>query len=160
MNSLRIFFTIAAQEDLELRQGDLKTAFLTANLVETVYMNQPTAYERTGKEGQKLVAHLLMAIYGLKQSPLNPSSELFSSLDFHTIEADHCLYVGWKDGRRRMLIQYVDDFIVAGSKGDVPEVVGKTKDRFTIDDRENPEDGMMLGTKIKRNRAKRTILLT
>ena len=106
---------------------------------------------------------LTSLIYALKQFSLafyKHSSEFFPFLDFRAIEADHCLYVGMKDGRRRMLIQYVDNFIVAGSKEDVQEVMGKTKDRFIIDDLGNLEDVMMLGMKVKRDRAKRTISLT
>ena len=66
MNTLRIFFAIAATDDLDLLQGDFKTAFLTAPLVETVYMDQPEGYEMKGESGQKLVTHLLKALYGLK----------------------------------------------------------------------------------------------
>jgi hypothetical protein len=47
---LQTLLTIAADEDLELRQIDFKTAFLTANLVETVYMDQPTGYEQPDSE--------------------------------------------------------------------------------------------------------------
>jgi hypothetical protein len=50
MATLQTLLTIAADEDLELRQIDFKTAFLTANLVETVYMDQPTGYEQPDSE--------------------------------------------------------------------------------------------------------------
>jgi hypothetical protein len=69
MATLPTLLTIAADEDLELRQIDIKTAFLTANLVETVYMDQLTGYEQPGLGGKKLVAHhLFKAVYGLRQS--------------------------------------------------------------------------------------------
>ena len=70
LNSLRMVLAIAAHEDLDLIQGDFKTAFLTADLVETVYMDQPTGYEQKGTGGKRLVAHLLKALYGLRQAPL------------------------------------------------------------------------------------------
>ena len=164
LNSFRIFLAIAAREDLELRQGDFKTAFLTARLVETVYMDQPTGYETRGEGGKKLVAHLLKAIYGLKQSPLafaNHSRSFFTTIDLEVLEADTCLYVGWKDKKRRMLIQYVDDFAVAASsEKEVDEIMRLTKEAFTIDDRGDLSDGLMLGMEFKRDRSRRTITLS
>jgi len=87
---------------------------------------------------QKLVAHLLKALYGLKQASLAfylRSSKFFDTIDLHHIEADHCLYVGWKDGRRRLLVQYVDDFAIAGSKDDIEEIMEAIKEEFVIDER-------------------------
>ena len=163
MNTLRIFFAIAATEDLELLQGDFKTAFLTAPLVETVYMDQPEGYEMKGERGQKLVAHLLKALYGLKQASLAfylRSSRFFDTIDLHHIEADHCMYVGWKDGRRRLLVQYVDDFAIAGSKEDIEEIMEAIKEEFVIDERGQLDGGMMLGMEVKRDRVRKTITLT
>jgi hypothetical protein len=135
MATLRTLLTIAADEDLELRQIDFKTAFLTANLIETVYMDQPTGYEQPGLGGKKLVAHLLKAVYGLRQSPLafyDRSGDFFDTIELQAIEADSCLYVGWKDGRRRLLLQYVDDVVAAGEKADVDEMIEKIKGEFAI----------------------------
>lgn len=163
MATLRTLLTLAADEDLELRQIDFKTAFVTANLVETVYMDQPSGYEQPGLGGKKLVAHLLKAVYGLRQSPLafyDRSGTFFDSIELKAIEADSCLYVGWKDGRRRLLLQYVDDVVAAGGKGDVDEVIDKIRAEFVIDDRGNMEDGMLLGMEVKRDRCRRTIRLS
>ena len=163
LNTFRIFLTITAREDLELRQGDFKTAFLTANLVETVYMEQPKGYESRGEGGKMLVAHLLKALYGLKQSPLafyNHSKNFFTTIDFSIAEADHCLYVGWKNGKRRMLLQYVDDFAVATSTSEeAEEIMKEFRAKFEIDDRGDLSDGVMLGMEVKRDRVSRTITL-
>jgi hypothetical protein len=167
MATLRTLLTIAADEDLELRQIDFETAFLTAfltaNLVETVYMDQPTGYEQPGLGGKKLVAHLLKAVYGLRQSPLafyDRSGTFFDTIELQAIEADSCLFVGWKDGRRRLLLQYVDDVVAAGEKGDVDEMIDKIRAEFVIDDRGNMEEGMLLGMEVKRDRRRRTIRLS
>jgi hypothetical protein len=163
MATLRTLLTIAAYEDLELRQIDFKTTFLTANLVETVYMEQPTGYEQPGLGGKKLVAHLLKAVYGLRQSPLafyDRSGDFFDTIELKTIEADSCLYVGWKDGRRRLLLQYVDDVVAAGEKADVDGIIEKIKGEFVIDDRGNMDEGMLLGMEVKRDRTRQTIRLT
>lgn len=68
LNSLRIVLAIAAHENLDLIQGHFKTAFLTADFVETVYMEQPTGYEQKGPGGRSLVAHLIKALYGPRQT--------------------------------------------------------------------------------------------
>lgn len=161
--TLWTFLTIAAQDDLDLLQGDFKTAFLTASLVETVYMDQPTGYEQQGSGQRKLVAHLLKAIYGLKQASTafyDRASTFFATLGLHPTEADSCLFVGNISGRRLMLILYVDDFIIAGSKEDVTSIMTAIKSEFTIDDRGDLDSGMTLGIQVKRDRALRTITIT
>jgi hypothetical protein len=163
MATLRTLLTVAADEDLELRQIDFKTAFLTANLIETVYMDQPTGYEQPGLGGKKLVAHLLKAVYGLRQSPLafyDRSGDFFDTIELQAIEADSCLYVGWKDGRRRLLLQYVDDVVAAGEKADVDEMIEKIKGEFAIRRQGEHGGGMLLGMEVKRDRRRRTIRLS
>jgi hypothetical protein len=164
MVTLLTLLTLAADEDLELRQIHFKTAFLTANLVETVYMDQPTGYDQPGLGGKRLVAHFVKAVYGLRQSPLafyDRSGDFFDTIELRAIEADSCLYVGWKDGRRRLLLlQYVDDVVAAGEKADVDEMIEKIKGEFVIDDRGNMEEGMLRGMEVKRDRCRRTIRLS
>ena len=48
--SLRMIAALAAQNNLQLHQMDVKTAFLNGELKETVYMKQPGGYEEKGKE--------------------------------------------------------------------------------------------------------------
>ena len=45
---------------------DVKTTFLNENLVEDVYMSQPTGFEKVGKE--HIVCKLHKSIYFLKQA--------------------------------------------------------------------------------------------
>ena len=52
--------------DLELRQMDVKTAFLNGNLDEEVFMDQPERFVVEGKE--HMVCKLKKSIYGLKQA--------------------------------------------------------------------------------------------
>uniref|UniRef100_A0A2N9G262 CCHC-type domain-containing protein n=1 Tax=Fagus sylvatica TaxID=28930 RepID=A0A2N9G262_FAGSY len=54
-------------QDLELEQLDVKTAFLHGNLEEEIFMVQPEGFKQPGTEN--LVCRLKKSLYGLKQSP-------------------------------------------------------------------------------------------
>lgn len=62
-----MLLSLIVQEDLEMNQLEVKTAFLHGFLSETIYMKQPIGYV---KKGQEDLFYLLdKSIYGLKQSP-------------------------------------------------------------------------------------------
>ena len=49
-DSFRIIIALVAHYDLELRQMDVKTAFLNGDLEKNVYMAQPKGFVMEGKE--------------------------------------------------------------------------------------------------------------
>ena len=59
-DSLSIIMVIVIHFDLELHQMNVRTTFLNADLVEDVFMSQPTGFEEVGKENMvcKLQKHL------------------------------------------------------------------------------------------------------
>jgi hypothetical protein len=65
--SLRMLLATVAQEDLELRQLDVRTAFLQSELQEEVYVQPPPGLEQG--ESDRVVYRLKRALYGLKQAP-------------------------------------------------------------------------------------------
>ena len=65
-DSLRITMAIVVHFDLELHQMDVRTTFLNGDLVEDVYMSQPTGLEEVSKEN--MVCKLQKSICGLKQA--------------------------------------------------------------------------------------------
>ena len=65
-SSLRALLAVAAVEDLEVHQLDIKTAFLNGILEEEVYIEQPAGYKEGGPD---LGCHFHKALYGLKQAP-------------------------------------------------------------------------------------------
>jgi len=64
--SLRLVLALAALEDWEIQQMDVKSAFLNGVLDEEIYMEQPIGFITPGTETK--VCHLKRAIYGLKQA--------------------------------------------------------------------------------------------
>ncbi len=158
--SLRVLLSIAAREDLELRQLDVPQAFTQAPLEEDVYMDMPEGFEVDG-----MVCRLEKSLYGLKQSPRNwyllASSFIIDELKFHATASDPCVF--WRKsatGRMILLFLFVDDMQVAFDKHDEDEwseAHRALKDRFNITDL--GESKYMLGMKITRDRSSRTIKL-
>ena len=69
---------LAALEDWEVHQLDIKSAFLNGMLDEEIYMEQPQGFIFTGKETQ--VCRLKKAIYGLKQASRAWNSNIHAAL--------------------------------------------------------------------------------
>ncbi|PLW52334.1 hypothetical protein PCASD_00111 [Puccinia coronata f. sp. avenae] len=83
-SSLRLLLSHAIQDNLLIHQLDVKSAFLTCDLEEEVFMLPPPGY----RTGENLVLQLKKAIYGLKQASL-----------------------AWY---RRLTFSHVDDLIIVG----------------------------------------------
>lgn len=63
-DSIRVLMAIAAIEDLEIGQFDVRTAFLHGRLEEVIYMQIPDGVEI---KGDKKICKLNRPLYGLKQ---------------------------------------------------------------------------------------------
>ena len=61
MASIRTMLSIAASVDLEVKQLDVKTAFLHGDLEKEIYMQQPDGFIKKGKEN--LVCQLKKSLY-------------------------------------------------------------------------------------------------
>ena len=71
LSTVRIFMNIAAQNSWQIKQLDIKTAYLNANVDADVFMKQPEGFGEKGPNGEKLVCKLNKSLYGLKQSGRN-----------------------------------------------------------------------------------------
>jgi transposase InsO family protein len=78
--SMRIVFALAVHYRLCVKQIDFVTAFLNADLEETIYMHQPEGFEVRDNNGHKLVWRLKKALYGLKQAPRQWNDDIDSTL--------------------------------------------------------------------------------
>ncbi|EIW70982.1 hypothetical protein TREMEDRAFT_27045, partial [Tremella mesenterica DSM 1558] len=160
--SLRILLTIAATEDLEIRQADVEGAYLNGKLDVEIYMKYPKGIKpKPGCNTLKLIKSL----YGLKQSGRTWWIELgegLSHLGFSRIESDWGLYYrpeGKIEGKgAAILLAYVDDLVLARkSKEEAKEIFDGLGKRWIITDL--GEISTILGMKVTRNREEKTIWL-
>ena len=81
-DSLRLFLSVCAAENLCVYQADVKAAFLQAPLSEKIYMKPPPGYEQVDEHGEEYVMELSKAVYGLKQA----SASFWSALNEHVLD--------------------------------------------------------------------------
>jgi hypothetical protein len=113
--TMRMMMAIASHEDLELRQFDVRTAFLNGWLKEEVYLRVPAGLEwQLGTAGK--VLRLRRAIYGLRQASRAWNERLQGELarrGFAQSDADPSLWIDNGEGGAVLSLFYVDDGLVA-----------------------------------------------
>ncbi len=62
--SVRCILALAALQDMEIHQMDMKIAFINGKLKEEIYMEQPQGFMHQGSE--HLMCKLHKSLYGLK----------------------------------------------------------------------------------------------
>ena len=70
MVTLRFLLSFAVQQDITLKQLDVKTAYLNAEIDEEIFVQQLLGFEVL-KDGENLVCKLKKSLYGQKQSGRN-----------------------------------------------------------------------------------------
>jgi hypothetical protein len=108
IRNFRALIAIANYFDLELKQYDVPTAFLNAEIDRKLYAETPEAFRHTESE----VMLVLRALYGLKESPILWYNELrrqLVKLGLKPVEGFPCLYTN----RWLILFVYVDDIVMA-----------------------------------------------
>jgi hypothetical protein len=108
--TLRVLLAIAAKENLQLRQLDVKTAFLYGGLSEELYLK--LQIELGGK-----VWRLRRALYGLKQAAREWHTKLRATLvaeGFKSSDHDPCLFMKGSGKGRVLLLVHVDDCLIVG----------------------------------------------
>ena len=117
-SSLRILLSIATKLNYDLNQWDVCTAFLNADVQETIYMKQPEGF--TTPDGK--VCKLVKTLYGLKQSPYEWNKLLNSFFIEHgwlRCISDPCIYRKMSKTKHIMFTGvFVDDSIAGNSPAD------------------------------------------
>ena len=155
-DSIRVLLSIAAREDLEIIQTDVKTAFLHGDLNELIYVKQPEGFD----DGSSKVCLLKRPQYGIKQAPsqwFKKMREVLLSLSFTQSNTDPCVFhMGTKE---RLLIGiYVDDAIMLGrDKHRMEEVLHAIEKNFEITRKEIEK---FVGLEVSRNREQKMITIS
>ena len=100
-------------------------------------------------DGSGRVCHLKRSLYGLKQAPRcwnKKFNDFLTKEGFKSSFADPCLYIRSRNGRKLILVLYVDDGLIASSnKEDVEQFLTDLKKSFQIS---CSEDKFYLGLEI------------
>ena len=115
---------------LELKQLDVKTAFLHGDLKEEIYIDQLEGFKVKGKE--HMICKLKKSMYSLKQASRQWYKKFDSFMvghEYTRINADHCAYVRkFPNDKFVILLLYVDDMLIVGQ--DVGVIGNLKKDLF------------------------------
>lgn len=109
-SSIRLLLALAIEQNLDIDQMDVVTAFLHPKLEEEIYMQLPNDDRFHGQ-----CCKLLKSIYGLKQASHVWNSELdkvLKKLDFHQSKYDPCVYIRRKSKSIIYISVYVDDLLI------------------------------------------------
>lgn len=171
--TLRFLLAHVALNDMEMKQVDVKTAFLHGNLDEDIYMDVPKLPQEVIDELKEKAPSLLFrtghvwklkkSIYGLKQAAKQWYVRLKDVLEGCKLKpstSDPCLFKmdGPKNERAYVLV-YVDDIIIASACGSmcasIVEMLGNVFTLSAMDDAH-----FFLGMKIERDREARLLWLS
>lgn len=156
--TVRTLLAKAAAEDLEVKQLDIKTAFLHGDLEEEIYMEQPPGYEE-GPPGT--ACKLNKSLYGLKQAPrawyMKLNKEL-EDLGFIPSIADPGLFTLVNKTSTIYVLIYVDDILIAGKDNETVENI-KEAILTKFEGRDLGDVTSFLGINISRDRSRGEIKL-
>lgn len=99
LDSIRFLFSVSVVENLFIHHMDVKNAFLSAPLEETIYSEPPEEFLENAPAGQDpktLILLIKKSLYGLKQAGRNWYMKLHNTLiehDFIRFESDHAVYL-------------------------------------------------------------------
>lgn len=150
--SLRILLTLGAISGLEIRQFDVKSAYLHGVIQEEVWVQQPEGFEVPGKED--LALRLRKALYGTKQggNQWRKTLEEFmtKTLDWRCSDYDRAVFFKfWDDGTWGIVGFWVDDATSIGHKKRLLELENAFRDRFGLSGEDDAH--WILGTAITRD---------
>ena len=170
---------------LEIIQADIKNAYLIGSLDSPIYMRQPpSAQMQLDSNGRPMICKLLRPLYGLKQSGHIFANVLHTflcdELGMDKLVSDKCAFVKegnpseWNtetitdpkpntklnpNGTQLIILTYVDDLTIMGTKEQTDWVMSKLRNRFSIQEQETGDIEFILSIAIKRDRVKGTLTL-
>jgi hypothetical protein len=116
LDSIRLLIALAAHQSWSIHHLDVKSAFLNGDLMEEVYVKQPTGFINSGNEHK--VLRLRKALYGLHQAPRAWNAKLddtMLSFGFCKCPSEPAIYTRCVDSNQLVVGVYVDDLMITGS---------------------------------------------
>lgn len=157
---LRLLLAIAASMDLDIESMDAVAAFLNGIPEEDIYLRIPQGLNIPNCTSNT-VLKVNKSIYGLKQSPrcwYKEITEFFLSLGFRPCLSDACLFIKNDPVNPCFVHIHVDDLTIAGTPASLLSCKSAISARFEMEEL-GPVD-VVLGIKVTRDRAQRTISLS
>ncbi|KAL2122403.1 hypothetical protein VTJ04DRAFT_2858 [Mycothermus thermophilus] len=156
--SFRSMMAIAAQFDLEVKQLDIKQAFLNASRAgrSVVTCELPDGFKEDG-----MVVELDKALYGLRDSPLLwylEFSGTLRELGLIPSKEEPCLFRS--EDSRVVIVFYVDDILVfyhSSNEALANRVIRRIRSKYEVHDQGDAQ--WFLGVRILRDRAARKVWL-
>ncbi|KAE8985413.1 hypothetical protein PR002_g22645 [Phytophthora rubi] len=131
--SIRVFLAECNQSGIHIRQGDVPTAFVKANLREVIYVKQPKGFEE-GEPGQVWLLH--KALYGLKQAGREwyiELDEFLRSQGLVPTREDPCVHK--HPAKLLVVLVYVDDILIGyKNEEDMRELMNALEVKYGIKD--------------------------
>jgi hypothetical protein len=160
MITIRTVLTMAAQQDWEIHQIDIKSAYLYASIQEEIYMRAPPGYLGESQRGK--VLRLRRSLPGLKQAGYEWAEELagvFLKLGFSRSRVDQAVYFKRTSTEQMVITVSVDDMAVtANDISHIHRFKSQLQAYFEISDL--GELKWLLGLKVTRDRTARTLTLS
>ena len=161
--SIRAVLAIAAANDLEMHQIDIKGAYLNGVLTnrKVIYMQQPPGYHATSKD--KLVCRFRKTLYGLKQSGRHWYQKLveimMTHIGFQRSDVDQAVFFRRNKKSLVIMLVHVDDCTITATSMDL---INNFKVRISkhVEITDLGELHWLLGIKVKRDCKHRTIHLS
>lgn len=96
---------------MQIKQFDVKTAFLYGDIDETIHMQQPERYD----DGTGRVCRLRRSLYGLNQFSHcwnKRFTELFRRFNLKTTNAGSCVFTSQNQEQKLILAIYIDNGLI------------------------------------------------
>ena len=163
-DTLRLFLSLCAAENLRVFQAKIKSTFLQSPLKEKIFPKPPPGFGSVTADGEKEILELSKAIYGLKQSSAcfwNAMHDHLQSLGFKPMLGDPCFFKKMlPDGSFILVATYIDDITYGvTSQETADQFLLDVRKRFVIEEGEGKPISWLLNMKVTQDLEAGTISL-
>jgi hypothetical protein len=155
--TLHTMLALAAVNEWDMHQLNVKSAYLNGKLTEEIYMKQPPGFS----DGSRRVCKLQCALYGLKQAGHAWNREFngaMENLGFMQLKTDYCCYILREGEKFAILWVWVDDILtLTNNSTESDRVEAELKSKYDIKALGQPS--LLLGMKVTHDATNHTISL-